>query len=117
MCLTRGAGIRVPNVCGAGPGCGVILDAASHCLMFGFGRCAHCIQDVHLVVPAGPPVDADSPAAMLACQSLLRLFHERLKALSAPVTGEARADVAPQRQAAAERIRHWEQQLLEQVSA
>ena len=58
-----------------------------------------------------------SPAAMLACQSLLRLFHERSKALSDPIAADQMSAVAPQRQAAAERIRIWEQQVLEQVRA
>ncbi|KAK9833784.1 hypothetical protein WJX74_005732 [Apatococcus lobatus] len=65
----------------------------------------------------GPAVDADSPAAMLACQSLLRLFHERSKALSDPTTAGKMLAVAPQRQAAAERIRRWEQQIVEQAKA
>ncbi len=60
-------------------------------------------------------MDADSPAAMLACQSALRLLHGRLKAF--PDTSEAKAAgaVALHRQAAARSICSWEQHTLEIV--
>lgn len=72
---------------------------------------------LHLVLRAAGPasIDSDSSAALLACQSLLRLYHVRVKAFTAAPTSAATGQVLPQRQAAADRIRIWEQQLLEQV--
>lgn len=76
----------------------------------------NCLHYLHVAHAAGPAADTDSPAATLACQSLLRLFHERLKAFTGAITPATTAQIVPQRQAAAGRIQTWEQQLLEQVS-
>lgn len=62
--------------------------------------------------------DSDSPAAMLACQSVLRMLHNRSKAFpEANCPAQNNAEVHPQRKAAAGCVSSWEQQLLEEVRA
>lgn len=66
---------------------------------------------------AGPDMDEDSPAAMLACQSVLRLLHGRLKAFPEGSEASTETALAPHRRAAARSIRTRELHILEQVLA